>query len=251
MSLNTFLTDLEAARSRFVGLIRGKGIPLPSDATVIDCLDAIESYWTTSSSGGSQSNPSSGGSPTTRLILTAPEDLYLYYGGQNSSGLSSHYWSDDDFLTIQVLRGSTVLTTRCTGYNGIDFETNRLSHLCAGFRVLCDVGSKPEGIESAELTIQWLHGETVVKTETRTFDWTHVPQYFTRPAGEGNYSLKIGGSTVAAEVYSGGSWIDFPSGVLSSSYAGCSVRAKSAPSLDAIACWSNEGENGDNFWYLV
>ena len=245
MSLNTFLTDLDAARTRFAGLLTGKGVPLPDEATITDCLDALESYWDVA-----PSVPVSGSS-TTRLILTAPTDLYLYYGGQDDSGLASHYWSDDDVLTLKVLRGQTVLTTHCTGYDGVDFETNSLTHLCAGYRVLCDVGSKPSGVESAELTIQWLRGDTVVKTETRTFNWTHVAQYFTRPAGEGNYSLKIGGSTVAAEVYYGGEWIDFPSGVLSATYAGHTVRTKTATALDAVACWSNEGADGDPFWYLT
>lgn len=188
---------------------------------------------------------------TTKLTLTAPDDLGLYANGYAGINTDSHYWSDDDVLTVKVLRGNTVLTTSCTGYNGVDFETNSLSHLCAGNRVLVDVGSKPEGLAETELTIQWLRGETVVKTETRTFDWKHTPQYFTRPAGEGNYSLKIGGSAVSAEVYYGGEWIDFPSGVLTAQYAGHEVRTKTATALDAIACWSNEGADGDNFWYLT
>ena len=91
----------------------------------------------------------------------------------------------------------------------------------------------------------------MVKTETVRFDWKHTPQYFKRPAGEGNFSLKIGGSAVSAEVYYGGEWIDFPSGVLTAQYAGCSVRTKTATAQDAIACWSNEGADGDPFWYLT
>ncbi len=243
MSLNTFLTDLGAARTRFAGLLAGKGIPMAAGASITDCLDALEEFWDVAPVITS-------GAPTTRLVLTAPTDLYLYYGEQTSANLNSHFWSDEDVLTLKVLRGQNVLTTHCTGYNGVEFETNSLTHLCAGERVLCDVGSKPSGVESAELTVQWLRGETVVKTETVNYNWTHVPQYFTRPAGEGNYSLKIGGSTVAAEVYSGGEWIDFPSGVLTSTYAGHAVRTKTATALDALACWSNEGADGDLFWYL-
>lgn len=248
MSLNTFLTDLEAARSRFAGLLAGKGITLASGATIIDCLDALADYWNVAPSSG---QIDANRTPTTNLVLTAPEDLYLYYGGQNDSNLASHYWDDPDVLTLKVLRGNSVLTTSCTGYNGVGFEFDSLSHLCAGYRVLCDVGEKPSGVESAELTIQWLHGSTVVKAQTRTFDWKHTPQYFSRPAGEGNYSLKIGGSAVAAEVYSGGQWIDFPNGVLTAQYAGHAVRTKVQQPFDAIACWSNEGADGDPFWYLV
>ncbi len=228
MSISTFLTDLGAVRSRFAGMLARKGIPLINGTSIAGCLDAIDAF------------------STTKLVLSAPNDLNLYAG----ESADSHYWSDEDVLSLKVMCGQTVLTTHCTGYNGVNFETDSLSYLCAGERVLADVGSRPAGIFSAMLTIQWLRGETVVKTESRPFDWTHVPQYFTRPAGEGNFSLKIGGSTVAAEVFSSGAWIDFPSGVLTSAYAGHSIRTKSATSLDAVACWSDEGIDGDPFWYL-
>ncbi len=243
MSLSTFLTDLDAARIRFRQLLAGRRITVGNGATIIDCLDALASYWNVAPNPSAETERAA----TTRLTLTAPEDLDLYAG----ESAAAHYWSDDDVLSVKVLRGSTVLTAACTGYNGVDFEYNTLSHLCAGERVMCNVGSKPSGVESAELTIQWLRGETVVKTETRTFDWKHTPQYFTRPAGEGNYSLKIGGSAVDAEVYYGGEWIDFPNGVLTAQYAGHAVRTKTATALDAVACWSNEGADGDNFWYLT
>lgn len=84
--------------------------------------------------------------------------------------------------------------------------------MCAGNRVLVDVGTKPSGIDSATLTIQWRRGETVVKTESRTYDWLHHPQYFTRPSGDGNWTLKINGSAATAQVWSGGAWTAFPSG---------------------------------------
>jgi len=148
-----------------------------------------------------------------------------------------------------VLDGATALPTHCKGFNGVDFETDALSHLCAGYRVLCDVGHPIA--DGTTLTIQWLRGETVVKTETRTFALDPEPRYFVRPTGEGDFSLKIGGTAVEAEVFYNDEWIDFPDGVLSSTYAGCPVRTKTAVAQDAIACWSDEGVDGDPFWYLT
>jgi|GEM_PF-5640674 len=183
------------------------------------------------------------------LTLDAPEELYLYNGETANDDPDAHEWTDDDVLSVRVLDGATALPTHCKGFSGVDFETDALSHLCAGYRVLCDVGCFIT--DGTVLTIQWLRGSTVVKTETRTFALDPEPRYFTRPAGEGNYSLKIGGTTVEAEVYYNDEWIDFPGGVLSSTYAGCPVRTKAAVAQDAIACWSDDGVDGDPFWYLI
>ena len=253
MSLATFLADLGTARSRFVALLQAKDIAVSNSATIIECLAALDTYLNNANPDPEpepEPEPDPEREATTRLVLVAPEEIELY-AGTTSAQLGSHYWTDSDTLSVRVLRGQTVLSTSCTGYNGMVYEYNTLSHLCAGYRVLVDVGDKPSGIESAELTIQWLRGETVVKTETRTFDWKHTPRYFTRPSGSGNYSLKINGSAVEAQVYYNDRWIDFPNGVLTSQYAGCMVRTKNEFSLEAIACWSNEGEDGDSFWYLV
>jgi len=254
MSLATFLADLGTARSRFVSLLVAKDIAVSNSATIIECLAALDDFWNNASPEPEpepEPEPDETERPaTTQLVLIAPEELNLY-AGTTAAEMGSHYWSDSDVLSVKVLRGSTVLTTSCTGYNGMNFEYNSLSHLCAGYRVLCNVGNKPSGIDSVDLTIQWLRGDDIVKTETRNYDWKHTPQYFTRPSGNGNYSLKINGSAAEAEVYYGSRWIDFPNGTLSSVYAGCPVRTKTTTALDAIACWSNEGADGDNFWYLT
>ena len=185
--------------------------------------------------------------PTTSLTLIAPDDLSLYAGGSPDG----HYWSDDDELSVAVYNGDTLLTNSCTGYDGTAFVYGKLNYMCAGNRVLVDVGTKPSGIDSATLTIQWRRGETVVKTESRTYDWLHHPQYFTRPSGDGNWTLKINGSAATAQVWSGGAWTAFPSGGLGPDYAGHAVRVTPDPALDAIACWSNDGADGDPFWYLT
>ena len=155
-------------------------------------------------------------------------------------------------LSVAVYNGETLLADDCTGYDGTEFVYGSLNYLCAGNRVLVELGPKPSGIDSATLTIKWLRGGTAVKTETREFDWFHTPQYFKRPAGEGNYKLKTNNvSSSAGEVYYAGSWMDFPSAGLSSLYAGCPVRLKTEPSLQTIVCWTCDGADGDPFWYLT
>ena len=74
---------------------------------------------------------------------------------------------------------------------------------------------------------------------------------FRSPSGDGNWTLKINGSAATAQVWSGGAWIAFPSGGLGPDYAGHAVRVTPDPALDAIACWSNDGADGDPFWYLI
>ena len=185
--------------------------------------------------------------PTTSLTLIAPDDLSLYAGGSPDG----HYWSDDDVLTLKVYNGNTLIASGGTGYNGVEFESDNFTHLCAGNRVSVDIGDQPAGVTSYDLTVKWLRGGTVVKTESRTYDWLHHPQYFTRPSGDGNWTLKINGSAATAQVWSGGAWIAFPSGGLGPDYAGHAVRVTPDPALDAIACWSNDGADGDPFWYLT
>ena len=185
--------------------------------------------------------------PTTSLTLIAPDDLSLYAGGSPDG----HYWSDDDELTLKVYNGDTLIASGGTGYNGVGFEADNFTHLCAGNRVSVDIGDQPAGVTSYDLTVKWLRGGTVVKTESRTYDWLHHPQYFTRPSGDGNWTLKINGSAATAQVWSGGAWTAFPSGGLGPDYAGHAVRVTPDPALDAIACWSNDGADGDPFWYLT
>lgn len=185
--------------------------------------------------------------PTTSLTLIAPDDLSLYAGGSPDG----HYWSDDDELTLKVYNGDTLIASGGTGYNGVGFEADNFTHLCAGNRISVDIGDQPAGVTSYDLTVKWLRGGTVVKTESRRYDWLHHPQYFTRPSGDGNWTLKINGSAATAQVWSGGAWIAFPSGGLGPDYAGHAVRITPDPALDAIACWSNDGADGDPFWYLI
>ena len=243
MSLSSILTDLTAARDRFITLLASHEVSVSANATLHQCLDALEALWNV--------NPGEEESrlPTTRLTLVAPDDLSLYAG----ESADAHYWSPDDELTVAVYNGETLLADDCTGYDGTEFVYGKLNYLCAGNRVLVELGPKPSGIDSATLTIKWLRGGTAVKTETREFDWFHTPQYFKRPVGEGNYKLKKTGASSAAEaeVYYAGSWMDFPSAGLSSLYAGCPVRLKTEPSLQTTVCWTCDGADGDPFWYLT
>ena len=96
--------------------------------------------------------------PTTSLTLIAPDDLSLYAGGSPDG----HYWSDDDVLTLKVYNGDTLIASGGTGYNGVGFEADNFTHLCAGNRVSVDIGDQPAGVTSYDLTVKWLRGGTVV-----------------------------------------------------------------------------------------
>ena len=128
MSLATLLADLGSARSRFVSLLQAKDIAVSNSATIIECLAALDDYW-----NNANPDPEPEREATTRLVLVAPEELELY-AGTTAAQLGSHYWTDSDTLSVRVLRGQTVLSTSCTGYNGMVYEYNALSHLCAGYR---------------------------------------------------------------------------------------------------------------------
>lgn len=245
MSLADTKNKLSACRDRFVQVLTAQMIPVRAGATLHQCIDALAAYWADADPGGDET-----GDVTTWLTLIAPSDPALYAGLSEGASTAGHAWSDDDVLSVKIWNGSTLVTSSCTGYNGADFEANSLSHLCAGNRVACNVGTFSG---SVNLTIDWQRKGNTVKTETRTFAGTHVPQYFTRPSGNGNYILKLNGSTAAAEVYYHSQWMDFPSGGLPATYAGCPVRLKTdpRPSLNALACWSSDGADGDPFWYFT
>ena len=107
-----------------------------------------------------------------------------------------------------------------------------------------------EGGVTGELTVNWKRQGTVAKTETVNFTGFHVPKYFTRPEGLGAWQLKRYGNVVAAEYWDGSAWQDFPAGGLTAAYAGFYVRTKDG-SDDFTASWSNNGADGDNFWYMT
>lgn len=244
MSLAETQTRLASCRDRFVQVLTAQMIPVSPGATLHQCIDALSAYWAAADPGGD-----TGGS-TVWLTLTAPDDPALYAGMSAGESTAGHAWSDDDVLHVEIWNGSARVCNSCTGYNGMDFEANSLSHLCAGNRVACNVGTFSG---SVNLTVKWLRGSSPVKTETRSFSGTHQPQYFTRPEGAGSFVLKLNGSAAAAEVYSHAQWIDFPAGGLPAAYAGCPVRLKNdpRPSMNAIVCWSNDGADGDPFWYFT
>ena len=184
--------------------------------------------------------------PSSRLTLICPGEEY-FAGNPASFDPETWAWSDDDALSVEVYSGDTPVTTSVTAHDGVEIVQQPFFFPVAGTRI----GVGIEGGVTGSLTVKYLRGETVVKTETVSFTGYHVPQYFKRPAGIGAWQLKIGGSVVAAEYWDGSDWQDFPAGGLTNAKAGFYIRAKQEPEFPAVACWSNNGADGDPFLYLT
>jgi len=184
--------------------------------------------------------------PTSRLTLICPDEAY-FAGNPASFDTETYVWSDEDALSVEVYSNDTLVSTGVTAHDGVEIVSQPFFFPVAGTRI----GVGIEGGVTGPLVVKYLRGETVVKTETVSFTGYHVPQYFKRPAGIGAWQLKIGGSVVAAEYWDGSDWQDFPSGGLTAANAGFYIRAKQEPVFPAVACWSNNGSDGDPFLYLT
>lgn len=257
MSLATFLADLSFARDRFALDLRTKGLSLPADATIMQCIAALESYWSLGSVVPSAPYTYPADVATDHITIFFPEARY-FAGNPQGFDIETYVWSDDDVLTVEVLSEGVPVSTEILSqafYMYGDYLTGEVYSFgfqSAGDRLRVGIESGVTG----ELTVNWKRQGTVVKTETVNFTGYHIPQYFTRPEGLGAWQLKINGTVVAAEYWDGSAWQDFPAGGLTAAYAGFYVRAKSEPEVRAespncIACWSNNGADGDPFAYLT
>jgi len=204
-----------------------------------------------SGSGGSETVPTTPYTypenvASSRLTLICPDEAY-FAGNPASFDPETWAWSDDDALSVEVYSDDTPVSTSVTAHDGVEIVQQPFFFPVAGTRI----GVGIEGGVTGSLVVKYLRGETVVKTETVSFTGYHVPQYFKRPAGLGAWQLKINGSAVSAEYWDGSAWQDFPAGGLTAAYAGFYVRAKTEPEFPAVACWSNNGADGDPFLYLT
>lgn len=87
--------------------------------------------------------------------------------------------------------------------------------------------------------------------ETLTFDGYHTPRYFTRPSGEGTYTLYLNGEVATLQVYHSGQWLEAPAEGLSVTYAGDYIRTVPSDQT-GTAYWSaGDGLNSDEFYYLT
>ncbi len=198
--------------------------------------------------------PTEYGTPqaTDYLTLIAPEDLSLYAG----ESAENHYWGDDDVLTLRLYNAADTCVfdsgnTLCNAFNGTEIETvNNFHHLHAGHRVMVGM----TGIAHGSLTVRWARGGTVVKTGSAAWDGLRHELYFQRPAGAGNWQLKVGGSVtpaLAAKVYVLGQWTDWPVAGLGPEYAYCPVCLQNAVAMTSLACWQSAGGDGQPFWYMT
>ena len=249
MSLATFLADLSFARDRFALDLRTKGLSLPADATIMQCITALETYWNLGSVVPAAPYTYPADVATDHITIFFPEARY-FAGNPQNFDIETYVWSDDDVLTVEVLSEGVPVSTEIlidpwdSSYpwdyvGGYSFQR-------AGDRMSVGI----EGGVTGELTVNWKRQGTVVKTETVNFTGFHVPRYFTRPEGLGAWQLKSNGTVVAAEYWDGSAWRDFPAGGLTAAYAGFYIRTKDG-SDNFTACWSNNGADGDNFWYLT
>ena len=261
MSLATFLADLSFARDRLALDLRTKGISLPAAVTIMQCITALETYWSLGSVVPSAPYTYPADVATDHITIFFPDARYfagITYGG--GFDIETCVWGDDDVLTVEVLSEGVPVSTGLlsqANYGDADGayltgEVYSFGFQTAGDRLRVGIKSGVTG----ELTVNWKRGGLVVKTETVNFTGYHIPKYFTRPEGRGAWQLKINGTVVAAEYWDGSAWQDFPAGGLTAAYAGFYIRAKSEPVVRAespscIACWSNNGADGDPFPYLT
>ena len=215
---------------------------------MIDCIAALEDYWNLSSGGThvSEGPTYPADVPSARLTLTCPSEAY-FAGNPAGFNAEDYVWSDEDTLTVEVYSGGTLVSTDVVAFDGVSIVGQPLFCQCAGSRI----GVGLEGGVTGTLDVVFKRNGIAVKTETVGFTGFHVPQYFTRPAGIGAWQLKIDGSVAEAEYWDGSVWQDFPAGGLTAAFAGTPVRVKSEPVFPALACWSNNGSDGDPFLYLT
>lgn len=244
--------ELPITPSELQGLIVTQ---VTSNPTILTFLEELIAARIAESDGGSgaEDPDDTGGStdlPTypegvasNRVIVTLPDERY--FSSSPSSYSSSDYeWSDSDVMTIEVSSGSV---SQAYAWDGGQVRYNSFPMLCAGQRC----GIELSGATAGTLTIRFISHGSTVKTTVVNYTGYHVPKYFTRPAGDGSWQLKIGGSTVGAEYWSGSAWVDFPAEGIGPDLAGKYIRPKTEPSAPVLACWSNGGVDGIPFLYMT
>lgn len=234
LTYNEINLKILRVQERLAGILTEKGADTQGKS-IHQLLDLLSSFVLIP---GEEVLPEEERSATTCLTLIAPKDLSLYGTDQDNV---------ENNLRVSI-SGDGIQTYQCRGFDGLDFVYDILTPMCAGNRVLVDLG---EGSGSKLLTIQWSNKWTGVLTETRTFDYFHTPQYFKRPSGAGAYNLKINGNIVALEVCYNGVWMEAPAEGLTEEYASCYIRTKSDYGINAIAKWTCNGLDSDPFWYLT
>lgn len=184
------------------------------------------------------------GISTSRIIAHFPEERF-FTADPSGYDPEVYEWSDDDVMSIEVSCGAIA---QCYAFDGSAVRYGEFNMLCAGRRIGIELQNCRPGVD---VTVSFISHGTTVQTQVVQFTGFHMPEYFTRPEGQGNWLLKLDGSIVAAEYWDGFVWQPFPSGGLGPEMAGKYIRPVSEPTIPALACWSNSGVDGIPFLYLT
>ena len=186
------------------------------------------------------------GIPVNYVTLTLPNRGFFM--ADTAADISEYVWGEEDYLTVEVYQGYSLVSYDAISYDGINFVEDNFHYQCANSRVRVNIDTLTA---PGELKVLYKRQGVTKYEETVNFTGFHVPRYFTRPNGEGNWLLKINDEVVDAEFWNGSEWEDFPSAGLGNLAAGKYIRPKVEPEFPAIARWSNNGTDGEPFLYTT
>ncbi len=153
--------------------------------------------------------------------------------------------SDEDSISIEVWHDSTKLSADIIGFDGLEL-TQTINYQAIPYRIAIDLGSEYSGM----VTVQYKKGDTFLAADIIAL--SSKPRYFSRPEGDGQWSLYINGVAASAEYYDGSTWIAFPEKGLPGELAGAPIRT-----VDVVhgqpAWWFNNdtGIAGIKFLYAI
>lgn len=188
------------------------------------------------------------GIPSNHVTLSLPTQFYFMEDPEGDQSGEEYIWSEKDYLTVEVYQGSDLVSYNAVSYDGVHLVEDNFHYQCATqrVRVTLDALTSP-----GELKVLYKRQGVTQLEETVNFTGYHVPRYFRRNYGEGNWLLKINGEIVEAEFWNGTEWEDFPTAGLGNLAAEKYIRPKVEPEFPAIACWSNNGTDGEPFLYTT
>ena len=231
MAINDVLTTLTARRDRFRELLAVKSVEVAEDASILQCLEALATYF--------------------GVVVGDPEDLYP------ANRLACN------FITLQVPEikhgsinsfwhvSSEPRLTPVLYYNGeYKRDSNYYVAHDSGSRIRVEVGSYIGAIQ-----VDWVGNSGVNSTSyssTIQFDGLHTPQYYKRPAHNGVLKLFVDGNEVPLEVYHNGRWMTAPAEGLSAEYTGDYIRLIPDDLATHTAYWTaGDGLDSDEFTYMT
>lgn len=243
MAISDILTTLTARRDRFRELLAVKSVEVAADASLLQCLDALAEYFGVLP--GVSDEFYGERQATDSVTLEVPSDLSVF-GIADAEHVELAKVSPIYCYVWGVAEGSeekVLLSATGQAFTALDAGKRFSVQLNDDtFRGMLHVYWSSNSKAATEEGL-WL--------ETLTFDGYHTPRYFTRPSGEGTYTLYLNGEVATLQVYHSGQWLAAPTEGLSGTYAGDYIRT--VPSEQTgTAYWSaGDGLNSDEFYYLT